>query len=191
MSGPDFRVLFVDRARWQIWELLDDQNSSTAAWCISQFLKTCLGRQPPTWVRGWFRSVGATLWMNGATDETGDLVPKTWATRRASSVLEGGSGIRLKCLLLCPCWVHITQLFWITHETCGRQVSPSVGVLNGWSGITTGTGTPWDVGRSLEWCHWSMWVNMPSMECLGACASLQCSKPYKFVGSQSEPRVFL
>ncbi|CAK9072443.1 unnamed protein product [Durusdinium trenchii] len=38
-TRPVLRLLYRSR-RDQIWELLDDQNSSTAAWCISQFLKT-------------------------------------------------------------------------------------------------------------------------------------------------------
>lgn len=37
-TRPVFRLLYRSRAD-QVWELLDDQNSSTAAWFISQFLK--------------------------------------------------------------------------------------------------------------------------------------------------------
>jgi len=35
---PVLRLLYRSRAD-QVWELLDDQNSSTAAWCVSQFMK--------------------------------------------------------------------------------------------------------------------------------------------------------
>eukprot|EP00435_Cladocopium_sp_Y103_P010949 s643_g2.t2 len=37
-TRPVFRLLYRSKAD-QVWELLDDQNSSTAAWFISQFLK--------------------------------------------------------------------------------------------------------------------------------------------------------